>query len=346
MPAYRPNSFETFVGQQDAVRQIKIALAAAKQECRAFPHTLFSGPPGLGKTTMAQIIAKEMGVKCTVLMSSTIASEEEMFNALEKAVDPTGYDELGNKVGPGVPNTLFVDEIHQLRVKVQEYLYPIMEDFTVSRDVVVKDSYTLRRTTARKLLRVPDFTLIGATTEAGELAKPFRDRFGLVLTFKPYSNEEIEEIIARNLESGPFDILSDDDAIKEIAKRSRGVARVAIGLLRRCIDFVVAHELHELTIESVNDTFNIMGIDKMGLNEQDRTILEYLARTNRAIGLATLAEYLGESINCVSDMIEPYLIKTGLITRTPSGRIITELGKQYLQGEGFVNPVDSCVVGR
>lgn len=332
----RPLKFEDFIGQENIKKQLEIAIKAAKSENKALPHILLSGPPGLGKTTLAQIVANEMNVKCITTMAGKLKDDKAVTDTLLQVIDFTGYDEETAEVnGTIIPNILFADEIHELPIKAQEALYPILEDFIVMQQDSIVNPFTMEKIKVVEKRTVPYFTLIGATTESGDLARPFRDRFGLRFQLIPYTQEETVKILKGYCDR--INCIYDINALEEIAARGRGVARIALNLLARCRDYCISQDFDYITLEAVKESFDILQIDDIGLGINDIKLLKYLSMTNRPIGINSLAEYIGETVSTLTDIIEPYLIKNAFIVRTSRGRVITELGKSHLQNRGDIN---------
>jgi Holliday junction DNA helicase RuvB len=306
----RPLTLEGYVGQDRMKKQLAIMIGAGKKMNNPLPHLLFSGPPGLGKTTIAKIIAEEQGAKFHEVMASNINSLDDLENIFANLSENT-YD------------ILFIDEIHRLQMKVEELLYPIMEDFIV--EVEGKDHY------GRKEMQrfwIPKFTLIGATTLAGDLSQPLRDRFGVHFTLEKYSEEQTSNIIQNLANREDVEITS--GALADIAKRAKGTARIAINYYNRCKEY--ANYLGEGIVDE-NATvgqFELLGIDEMGLDEQDYKVLEYLATQTTPIGIDTIATATSIDKNTVQTIVEPYLIQKRLVDRTRSGRRITPQGLNWV----------------
>lgn len=342
---YRPLAFKDFVGQEDIIKRLKISIEASNKQNDAIPHLLFCGGPGLGKTTMAHIIGAEMGVRVTTVMAADLKSSDSLFDLYQQALDLTGYDVYtGSIVGKIKPNIIFADEIHKLAKKVQEALYPALEDFVVYKKQSEKDPFGYGYTSKMTKRILPRFTLIGATTEAGKLERPFRDRFGHILVFRPYAHEEMVSILQTHATENGWRIES--GAALLIAERARGVARIAINLMERCVDVSITNGKGGLVDADVtNETFHLLDIDAVGLNELDIKYLKYLDMIKRPVGISTISEFIGESQDYVSDVIEPFLVKMGFIVRSPSGRLLTPIGKRHLITGGAICAKEVAMIG-
>ena len=305
----RPQYLKDYVGQEKLKSTLKIYIEAARSRGEALDHVLFYGPPGLGKTTLAGIIANEMGTRMKVTSGPAIEKPGEMAAIL-------------NNLQEG--DVLFVDEIHRLNRQVEEVLYPAMEDFAI--DIMLgKDS------SARSIrLELPKFTLVGATTRAGLLTAPLRDRFGVVQKLEFYTPEELETIIIRS--AGVLKVEIDPAGAAEIAKRSRGTPRLANRLLKRVRDFAQVKYDGVITKEVADFALDILDVDKLGLDQNDRNILLIIIQkfSGGPVGLETLAAALGEDAGTLEDVYEPYLLMNGLINRTPRGRVATEFAFRHL----------------
>lgn len=305
----RPQMLEDYIGQQKLKSMLKIYIDAAKSRGDSLDHVLFYGPPGLGKTTLSGIIANEMGVHMKVTSGPAIEKPGEMAAIL-------------NNLQEG--DVLFVDEIHRLNRQVEEVLYPAMEDFAI--DIVLgKDS------SARSIrLDLPRFTLVGATTRAGLLTAPLRDRFGVVQKLDFYTEEELKIIVCRSAQVLGVEI--EDDGAVEIARRSRGTPRLANRLLKRVRDFAQVKYQGVITKEVADFALDILDVDRLGLDNNDRAILLAMIQkfSGGPVGLDTLAAALGEDAGTLEDVYEPYLLMNGLINRTPRGRVATEHAYRHL----------------
>lgn len=303
----RPRTLDEFVGQRPAREQLSIALRAARERRETPDHILFSGLPGLGKTSLAQIVARELGA---TLHTTT-------GPALERARDLAG---ILTQLQEG--DCLFIDEIHRIPAAVEEYLYPAMEDFAV--DLVVDQGPNSRTVK----LRLQRFTLLGATTREGLLSAPFRSRFGLPIRLEPYPPEDLAQIIERSARLLKIQI--EADASLEIARRSRCTPRIANRYLRRVRDFAQIKGCPRVDIDTARIAFEGLRVDPHGLDELDRSILETLARAGAPVGLKTLSASVGEEEDTIESLVEPFLLRQGFLDRTPRGRILTPLGYDVL----------------
>jgi Holliday junction DNA helicase RuvB len=305
----RPARLDEFVGQVQVKATLKIAIEAAKKRGEPLDHLLFSGPPGLGKTTLAHIIAHEMGADIRATTGPV----------LEKAGDIAA---LLTPLKSG--DILFIDEIHRINPVVEEMLYPAMEDFFI--DVMIGEGPSARSIK----LNLEHFTLIGATTKQGLLGSPFRDRFGILSRLDLYSAGELVRIVMRS--ASILKIPITDDGAEEIAKRSRGTPRIVNRLLRRVRDFAVVKGDGTITREITSQALAMMQIDELGLDELDRRILSIIARDfdGGPVGVKTFAISVGEEVRTIEDVYEPYLIQIGFIKRTPQGREVTPAAKKHL----------------
>ena len=305
----RPESLDQYVGQSKAKNNLKIFIEAAKSRNEPLDHVLFYGPPGLGKTTLATIIAHEMGVHIKVTSGPAIEKPGEMAAILNNLAEN---------------DILFIDEIHRLNRQVEEVLYPAMEDYSI--DIMIGKGQGARSIR----LDLPKFTLVGATTRAGLLTAPLRDRFGVINKLEFYTVDELKQIIIRS--AGLLNVEIDEKGATELARRSRGTPRLANRLLKRVRDFAQVKYDGVITEDVANLALDLLEVDKLGLDKGDRSILETMIDKfdGGPVGLDTLAAALGEDSGTLEDVYEPYLIQNGLLQRTPRGRIATRLAYEHL----------------
>lgn len=300
----RPLTLADYIGQEKVKKNLKVYIEAARSRQEALDHCLFYGPPGLGKTTLAGIIANEMGVHLKITSGPAIEKPGDMAAIL-------------NNLQEG--DLLFVDEIHRLNRQVEEVLYPAMEDFAI--DIMIG-----KGSSARSIrLDLPKFTLVGATTRAGLLTAPLRDRFGVICKMDFYTEDELKSIILRSAQVLGVEI--DDAGACEMARRSRGTPRLANRLLKRVRDFAQVQYNGRIDYEVARASLDRMDVDKLGLDRSDRLLLSTIMEkfSGGPVGLDTLAAAIGEDAGTIEDVYEPYLIQNGLISRTPKGRVVTEL---------------------
>jgi Holliday junction DNA helicase RuvB len=304
----RPRTLRDFVGQERVKEQLDIALEAAKGRGEALDHVLLAGPPGLGKTSLAQIVRNELGVGLRQVAGPGL--ERKDVAAILTSLEPR--------------DVLFVDEIHRLTRAAEEILYPALEDFRL--DIVVGQGPAARTLT----LDLPPFTLVGATTRTGLLTTPLRDRFGLTFRLDLYSAEELGAIVRRSARI--LNVAIDDEAAELVASRSRGTPRIANRILRRVRDVAEVRHSGEVTTAVADEALRLLEVDSSGLERFDRELLRCVVERfgGGPVGLSTLAVALGEEPDTIEDVYEPYLLQLGFLQRTPRGRIVTELGRAHL----------------
>lgn len=305
----RPQYLKDYIGQEKAKSNLKIYIEAAKQRGDALDHVLFYGPPGLGKTTLAGIIANEMRVHMKVTSGPAIEKPGEMAAILNSLQEN---------------DVLFVDEIHRLNRQVEEVLYPAMEDYAI--DIMIGKGATARSIR----LDLPKFTLVGATTRAGLLTAPLRDRFGVVHHLEFYTEEELQKIIIHS--ARVLEVEIDEEGALEMARRSRGTPRLANRLLKRVRDFAQVKYDGRITRDVADFAMDLLEVDRYGLDQTDRLLLTTIIEkfSGGPVGLDTLAAAIGEDAGTIEDVYEPYLIKKGFLLRTPRGRAVTELTYHHL----------------
>lgn len=304
----RPQLLSEYIGQEKAKANLRVYIEAAKERGESLDHVLFFGPPGLGKTTLAGIIANEMGVNFKVTAGPAIEKPGDMAAIL-------------NNLQEG--DVLFIDEIHRLNRQVEELLYPAMEDFAI--DIVIGKGATAKSIR----LELPHFTLIGATTRAGMLTAPLRDRFGVVNRLEFYTVEELTEIVIRSAKV--LNVAIEPEGAVELARRSRGTPRLANRLLKRVRDFAQIQYDNEITKQVADTALEYLEVDKLGLDHIDREILTTMMERfhGRPVGIDAVATTIGEDTGTVEEVYEPFLVQNGLIIRTPRGRVVSDLAYQH-----------------
>lgn len=305
----RPQRLDEYIGQRKAKENLEVFIKAAKLRNEPLDHVLFYGPPGLGKTTLAGIIANEMGVDIKITSGPAIERAGDLAAILTNLNDN---------------DVLFIDEIHRLNRSVEEVLYSAMEDYNL--DIIIGKGPSARSIR----LDLAKFTLIGATTRAGSLSAPLRDRFGVISKFEMYTTEELSEIIKRTADI--LNVKIDKESTEEIAMRSRGTPRVANRLLKRIRDFAEVKENGIINVDIAREGLSLLGIDELGLEHIDREILKVIIERFKGgpVGIDTIAAAIGEERVTIEDAYEPFLMQAGLIARTPKGRIVTPAGYKHL----------------
>ncbi len=305
----RPETIEEYIGQSEVKENIKVFVEAAKIRNEALDHVLLYGPPGLGKTTLAFIIAHELGTKIKTASGPSIEKTGDLAAIL-------------SSLEPG--DVLFIDEIHRMPRYIEEVLYPAMEDFSL--DIIVGSEGN----TKNIKIDLPPFTLVGATTRAGDLSAPLRDRFGIISKLQFYTTEELTEIVKRT--SRVLNMEIDDDAAYELAKRSRGTPRIANRLFKRVRDFALVKGTGKIDLDITKESLERLHIDKIGLDKTDHDLL--LAIINKfnggPVGIEALSSSIGEEVTTIEDVYEPYLLQTGLLKRTARGRMVTDKAYEVL----------------
>lgn len=306
----RPDSIDEYIGQSDVKENIKIFIDAAKMRNETLDHVLLYGPPGLGKTTLANIIANELGSNLKTASGPSIEKSGDLAAVL-------------STLEPG--DVLFIDEIHRMPRYIEEILYPAMEDFTL--DIIVGSDSSTRNIK----IDLPPFTLVGATTRAGDLTSPLRDRFGIISKLQYYTIDELEQIVKRT--SRVLEVPIDDDAAIELAKRSRGTPRIANRLFKRVRDFALVKGNGIIDIDIVRMALDRLKVDELGLDDTDYQLLKaIIERFNGGpVGIEAIASSIGEEVSTIEDVYEPYLLQTGLLKRTARGRMATKKAYEHLK---------------
>ena len=300
----RPSYLKDYSGQESAKKSLSLYIKSAKIRNDYLDHIIIYGPSGLGKTTLAKIVASEMNSTLTIVEAPTIKNSSDLINTLSSITEG---------------EILFIDEIHRLSMKIEEILYFAMEDFILKSQ---EDNETIK---------LPKFTLIGATTKLGMLSEPLRNRFGINIELHPYDNFEITDILLRS--ANILNTFIDLASCEEIAKRSRGIPRIANGFLKRARDLAIVNNNNFINTEVVLDTFEMLDIDSRGLTRQDRNFLNTIIKRYDCgpVGLTTLCSAINDDKKTIEEVIEPYLINIGFLEKTPRGRIVTKEAKNYLR---------------